>query len=536
MRPRQERREGKGTKERPGGRHPAKHEGEGAGDEGAAGGESWNARQGLRQPGQKGKQPRTRPFGARNSGKATGPPRLEHPGSRNPGLKHPWKKRVTPDWNVRGGAKRRTRRRQEQAGDQNKNQELDHEGGRGEQCHSQCGEKRRGERSGPEGDNRQSKKEKDCWPGATDWNIRGRPGTSNKAPEPPGLEHPGGRREKKDKRKEPELEHQVKNEQAGRKAHGTGTSGGQWTVTRTGSSGNKASSLGVERPGLRKEREATRTSGQGEKDQEQGTGPRRRERRGEKKTNERPGRMHPAMQGEKEAAHEGAAGGESHNARQGLGQPGRKGKQPQRISGASNSVSATGPPGLDHSRGGGPTLRTGTSGDETSSPGQHKEEKDAAAAGTSIHRDRDDQQERAKKRGAADGNQPGAAGEGASGPGPPEAAQGGGEGKGSRTRVPQNQGGQRARDQERGTRSGSRSKATWEGDEGQHKRGEERWGRKRGCHARTGANGQSKRTKQSKVASDLQSGRSKMGRQAGKESQNAPQSGASRMEWKSTGG
>ena len=95
-------------------------EGEGTGYEGAAGGESWNARQGLRPPGRKGKQPRTRPSGARNSGKATGPPRLENPGGRNPALEHPGQKRVTPDWNVRGGAKRRTGRRQEQAGDQSR--------------------------------------------------------------------------------------------------------------------------------------------------------------------------------------------------------------------------------------------------------------------------------------------------------------------------------------------------------------------------------------------------------------------------------
>ena len=36
---------------------------------------------------------------------------------------------------------------------------------------------------------------------------------------------------KEDKRKEPELEHPRKNEQAGNRAHWSGTSGGQWTTT-----------------------------------------------------------------------------------------------------------------------------------------------------------------------------------------------------------------------------------------------------------------------------------------------------------------
>ena len=73
--------------------------------------------------------------------------------------------------------------------------------------------------------------------------------------------------------------------------------------------------------------------------------------------------------------------------------------------------------------------------------------------------DRKDQQERAIKRRAAD-QKPGEAGKGASGPALPEATQEGGEGKGRRTRVQENQGGQRARDQPRRTRSGSTSKAT----------------------------------------------------------------------------
>ena len=80
--------------------------------------ESRNARQGLGQPGRKGKQPRTGPSGARNNGNATGPPRHEHPGGRNPGLEHPAMKRVAPDWKERGCAMRRKQRRQEQAGEQ----------------------------------------------------------------------------------------------------------------------------------------------------------------------------------------------------------------------------------------------------------------------------------------------------------------------------------------------------------------------------------------------------------------------------------
>ena len=75
---------------------------------------------------------------------------------------------------------------------------------------------------------------------------------------------------------------------------------------------------------------------------------------------------------------------------------------------------------------GGPTPGTGRSGDETSSPGgerpgQHKVEKEAAAAGTSI------QDTKGRQKGASD-------------PVSPEAAQGGGEDKGSETRVPEYQG------------------------------------------------------------------------------------------------
>ena len=70
------------------------HEGEVAANEGTAAGESRNARQGLGQPGRKGKRTRIGQSGARSRVTATGSPRLEHPGGKNPGLEHAGKKRV----------------------------------------------------------------------------------------------------------------------------------------------------------------------------------------------------------------------------------------------------------------------------------------------------------------------------------------------------------------------------------------------------------------------------------------------------------
>ena len=128
---------------------------------------------------------------------------------------------------------------------------------------------------------------------SSDRNTQGR--ISRQATGPTGLEHPGGSGQKPSK--------------------------------------DEASSPGLERPGLHKKEEAARTSSEGKQDQAQGTGPRQWERR-RRPRQERQGTI-TGQEGdirqftkEKKQQMNQQPGRESRNARQGLGQPGPKDKQP----------------------------------------------------------------------------------------------------------------------------------------------------------------------------------------------------------------
>ena len=127
-------------------------------------------------------------------------------------------------------------------------------------------------------------------------------------------------------------------------------------------------------------------------------------------TKERPRRRHPAIQEGEVATAEGAARGESQNARHRRGHQGRKRKQPRTgPSRARNSNRSTGPPRLEHPRGSGPTTWTGTPGDEASGPGSERrglhEVVEQAVAARTRPPGKKDQQERTNKREAHQGKQ-----------------------------------------------------------------------------------------------------------------------------------
>ena len=68
-------------------------------------------------------------------------------------------------------------------------------------------------------------------PDAMDWNIRGGPGNKQQSTRASWTGASRGPKRQGGKRKESGLEHPAKKEQAGNRAHWTGTSGGQWAET-----------------------------------------------------------------------------------------------------------------------------------------------------------------------------------------------------------------------------------------------------------------------------------------------------------------